>query len=210
MATIDPVILHRHFPHLEMPLIQEMAAEGTWAQVPQNTEILKEGTYIQVVPLVLKGVVKVYQTHADKELLLYYIRANESCIMSFSAVLHPQTSRIYAVTEEDSELLLLPILHVERWMKQYASFNRMFYALYQHRYEALLGTIQHLLFDSLDQRLLDYLRQKSEVRQAKILKLKHWQIAQELGTAREVVSRLLKKLEYEQKIKLHPEGIELV
>ncbi|MBL7975533.1 MAG: Crp/Fnr family transcriptional regulator [Candidatus Kapabacteria bacterium] len=177
--------------------------------VPENTELLHEGQYVSVIPLVVKGLIKVYSQYDGKELLLYYIKPNESCIMSFAAALQREPSKIFAVTEEDSTIILLPVEKVVGWTAQFPDINTLFFKQYNQRYSELLTTIHHLLFSTLDVRLYDYLKNKSDAVKKNPLKISHRQIAAELGTAREVITRVLKKLENEQKIRQHQNSIEI-
>ncbi|MBK8952743.1 MAG: Crp/Fnr family transcriptional regulator [Chitinophagaceae bacterium] len=181
-------------------LLEEVAAAGTIMEVPAGTEILKEGQYVKMIPIVLEGLVKVFTRIEEKELLLYYIGSTQSCIMSFSAGISNSPSRIFALTEEQSTLLLLPTDKLNRWVKQYPAINDLFYQQYNLRYTEMLDTINSLLFGRMDQRLYAYLQEKSKLRGEKVLDLRHKQIAGELGTAREVVTRVLKRLEQEEKL----------
>jgi len=107
-------------------------------------------------------------------------------------------------------VLLLPVEKVSEWLKTYPRMNDMFYAQYNMRYSELLDTIKRLLIDKMDVRLYDYLLEKSNKTKHCFLEIKHKDIASELGTAREVVSRMMKKLEGEGKVKQHSKGVELL
>ncbi|HLP65421.1 Crp/Fnr family transcriptional regulator [Flavobacterium sp.] len=202
--------IKHQFPHFNSDLISEMLQFAIEKEVKKDTELLREGQFIKVIPLVFSGVIKVFTRHEDKELLLYYIKPNESCIMSFSAGINNQPSKIYAVTEEDSHLLLIPTEKLGQWTKKFPDFNSLFFLQYNLRYSDLLDTINSLLFDRLDKRVLDYLKEKVDVTQHNPLKISHRQIASELGTAREVISRIVKKLEMEGKVKQSPTTIEVL
>lgn len=191
-------------------LAKEIEAEASTMEVPANTEILREGQYVKVIPIVINGLIKVFSRYEDKELLLYYIQPEESCIMSFAASLNNEPSKVFAVTEEDSTILLLPVDKVSKWTKQFPDINNLFYQQYNLRYSELLNTINHLLFNKLDVRLLDFLRERAKVTNTTELKISHRQIASELGTAREVVSRIIKKLEAEKLVKQHSNYIEIL
>ncbi len=195
---------------LPTDLIAEIQEKAAIQLVPQNTELLRAGQYVKVIPLVLSGLVKVFSRYEDRELLLYYIQPRESCIMSFSAGIKNEVSQVFAYTEEDSEILLLPVDYISHWIKQYPGLNDLFFQQYNLRYIELLDTINHLLFDTLDKRVLQYLQQKARLTDTNPLKISHRQIAQELGTAREVVSRVLKKLEHQHMIKQQAQSIEVL
>jgi CRP/FNR family transcriptional regulator len=206
----DKLIIKKNLHFLGPELMDEMLRHSLIREIPAETEILQEGQYIRVIPIVIEGLIKVYSRYEDKELLLYYIEPFQSCIMSFSASLRNEPSRIYAVTEEDTRALLLPSDRVSEWIRQFPGINTLFYQQYNIRYAELLDTIKYLLYHKLDKRILDYLVEKSRVKNEKIINIRHKQIANELGTAREVITRLLKKLEKEGKIRQHAQGIEIL
>lgn len=188
------------FPHFPPRLLEELERTALRKTIPENMEILREGQYVKVIPVVISGLIKVFTRNDDKELLLYYIKPQESCIMSFSAGLKNQPSPVYAVTEEETDALLLPVDRLITWTNEFPEFNTLFFNLFSLRYGELLDTINHILFGQLDQRLYDYLRKKAELT-ANPLKISHRQIASDLGTAREVISRVMKKLENEGKVR---------
>jgi CRP/FNR family transcriptional regulator len=198
--------INRHFPFLPEPLRLEMETDGVLKEFPAGTELLREGQYVKVIPIVFDGLVKVMGRFDDKDLLLYYIRPKESCIMSFSAVLDNTPSKILAITEEATTALLLPSPSVEKWVRDFPAFNRLFYQQFNQRYEDMLQTIRALFYERMDQRLLSYLRQKAALKGNAVMTLRHWEIASDLGSAREVISRLLKKLETEGLIRQLPHG----
>jgi len=194
---------------LHPDLYKEMETHAILKEVPRGTEILREGQYVKVIPIVLEGLIKVYSRHETKELLLYYIKPQESCIMSFSAGLKNEPSKIYAITEEDTIALLLPTDKVAQWVREYPEVNQLFFQQYNLRYTDLLSTIHQLLFERMDKRLMDYLINKAELTGRNPIKISHRQIAAELGTAREVISRIMKKLENEGKIRQEANMIEI-
>lgn len=201
--------IKQQFPHFNSELISEIVKYGIEKEVPKDTELLREGQFIKAIPLVLSGLIKVFTRYEDKELLLYYIKPNESCIMSFSAGINNQPSKIFAIIEEDCHLILIPNEKLEKWTKQFPDFNSLFFMQYNLRYSDMLDTINSILFDKLDKRVYDYLKEKVSVSQTNPLKISHRQIASELGTAREVISRIMKKLEFEKKVKQNTTTIEI-
>ena len=202
---MDPLLKNLRF--LGENLMEEMIRKGTMASFSEGETILREGSYIKVVPLVLEGIMKVYVSNEEKELLLYYITPLESCIMSFSAVLRNEPGKINAVAEAPVQALLLPATEIKNWIRDYPQFNFLFYNQFNTRYSDLIETINHLLFDSLDARLIDFLRRRKDITGENTLRLTHKQIAESLGTAREVITRVLKKLENEGLVKQSHQGI---
>lgn len=193
-------IIKNKLSFLKPELVDKILTESTMKEIPKGTEILREQQYIKVLPIVIDGLVKVYSRFEDKDLLLYYIEPNQSCVMTFYAALKNTPSKVFAITEENSNLLLMPINHLHIWIKDYPDFNELFYNQFNLRYTELLDTIGHLLLHRMDKRLYDHLKKKSGLTGNKSIKMSHSQIANELGTAREVISRILKKLEVEGKI----------
>ena len=202
--------INKALSYLNPELVSEITKAAITKEIPIDTEILKEGQFVKVIPIVLNGLIKVFTRHKDRDLLLYYIRPNESCIMSFAASLKNEPSKVFALTEEDTTALLLPVDKVSTWIKQYPNLNDLFYQQYNLRYSELLDTIHHVLFEKMDTRLYDYLKEKVNLTNKNPIKISHRQIASELGTAREVISRVMKKLELEEKVKQHSNAIEIL
>ena len=186
-------------PGLETALLEEIADKSKLLEVPGETKLLDPGDYIHAVPLVLEGMVRVSRNEDDKELLLYYINPGEMCIMSFSACCSRSESLILATTLEKTTLLLLPSDHLKRWTAGFSSLNTYVYQQFHYRYLDLINTIDQLIFNRLDERLWKYLSERA-VKKNEIVSITHQQIATDLGTAREVISRLIKKFEKEGKL----------
>lgn len=168
--------------------------------IPKNYEagsiILNENAHIRSIPIVTKGTLKVIRTEEDgREILLYYIKAGESCIMSFLGGLHNETSKVKAEVEDDAEILFLPVDKVSLFIKEYPQWLDYIFRLYHKRFEELLEVVNAVAFKKVDERLLNLLHKKRELTDNNVLNITHEQLANELGTARVVVSRLLKQLE---------------
>lgn len=195
---------------LDPDLINEIKESCSEIEIPKNTEVVRDGQYIKAVPIITKGLIKVFTRHEDKELLLYYIRSGETCIMSFDAALKNTPSKIFATTEENSSVLLMPVDKVFDWIKKYPDLNSLFFQQYNLRYNELIYTINELIFEKMDQRIFKYLKTKSEISGQNPLKISHRKIATDLGTAREVISRIMKKLEFEGKVIQLDAGIKIL
>jgi len=193
----------------ENSFIQELTIQGTIKEIPEGTELLKEGQFIKVIPIVLKGSIKVLSRNEEKDFLLYYIKQNESCIMSISAALNNEKSKITAITEENSILLLIPADKIDDWTNRFPSFNKLLQKLYYSRYTDLVETINLLLFSSLEDRILDYLKNKTNINTANSIKISHRKIATDLGSSREVITRIMKKLENKKLIEISENGIKI-
>ncbi len=192
-------------------LRREMLEAGTRSSFPPGTEILREGQYVKAVPFVLSGLVKVYAQFEERDLLLYYIQPEESCIMSFTAIVENMPSRVFARTEEPTEAILIPNNLVEDWISRYPAFNRFYFSQYRQRYDDLLNTIHQALFSKMDQRLKAYLLERARLTKSRRLNIHHREIAEDLGSAREVISRLMRRLEEEGVVRQLEQGwIEII
>ena len=170
MYMNDTEIIRSTFSHLGEETISKIIEIGTVQSIPAETQILREGQYVKVVPLVLEGLIKVFTRQEDKELLLYYIQPQESCIMSFSASITNEPSKVYAITESDTKALLLPATEMNNWIKQYPNINTMFYSMFKLRYADLLETINHIIFNKLDQRIVKHLHTSFPTRRSSDLR----------------------------------------
>lgn len=207
---MDNHLLRSLLPGYPIELYSFLEEKGQYASLPAGLVILKEGKYVNNIPLVISGLLKVTKREDDKEILLYYIKEGESCIMSFSACIANSASTIYAVTEMPTELLLVSRDSLQELLLKHPSFNNFFHSLYQNRYDELIGTINQLVFKKFDERLYQYLLQKSKNLDSRELQITHQKIAQDTGTIREVVSRTLKKIEKEGKIELTRNSIKII
>lgn len=161
-----------------------------------GSTILNENSSIRSIPIVTRGSIRVIRTEEDgREILLYYIKAGESCIMSFLGGLHNETSKVKVEVEEDADILFLPMDKVSLFIKEYPQWLDYIFRLYHKRFEELLEIVNAIAFKKVDERLLSLLRKKADLTQSATIQVTHEQLANELGTARVVVSRLLKQLE---------------
>ena len=206
---IDNYAIETRFKYLGKDLLLELIAVSELKKLPANTELVRKGQYVKSVPIVLDGLVKVFTQFEDKELLLYYIQPEQSCIMSFSSCINNDKSKIFAITEEESTILLIPSEKIAKWVIKFPTINLLLYQQYDLRYAELVDTIHQMLYHKLDKRLLNYLLETVKVTGKNPIKISHKEIANDLGTAREVVSRLIKKLERQGMLKQHHDTIEL-
>ncbi len=206
------VELKKHFgSNFETALLEEIAQVGTFRSVPAEVELMDIGQTIKGVPLMLHGAVKISREDSEgNELLLYYLEEGESCTMTFAWELGQQKSKIRAVTEMPSELIMVPLSVMENWSDRYPSWRQFLFKSYQKRMDELLETLDSIAFDQLEKRLWNYLIEKKRVTKQTTLSITHQTIAQDLHSSRVVISRLLKRLENNQKISLHRNTIELI
>jgi CRP/FNR family transcriptional regulator len=184
-------------------LKDEVSTYGQLKKFPAGSVIQQEDSYIKAIPLVLNGSLKVMRTDIDgHEILLYYITPGESCIMSFLGGIHNETSKVKAIVEEDAEILFIPVEKASEWVKKFPEWSDFIFRLYHKRFEELLTAVNAIAFHKLDTRLLQLLKQKKDLYQSNEIKITHQQLADELGTAREAVSRVMKQMENEGLVQL--------
>lgn len=207
MYELDQITEFKTSPEL----VKKLQQYSIRKEYEAGSIILNENSHIRSIPIVTKGTLKVIRTEEDgREILLYYIKAGESCIMSFLGGLHNETSKVKAEVEEDAEILFLPVDKVSLFIKEYPQWLDYIFRLYHKRFEELLEIVNAIAFKKVDERMLALLNKKTELTGNKTLNITHEQLANELGTARVVVSRLLKQLEEIGKVKLGRNKITLV
>lgn len=192
-------------------LKQEVISYGDIKSFPAGTIILNENKYIQAIPIVIEGSLRVMRMDENgREILLYYIQPGESCIMSFLGGIHHETSKVSAIVEDDAKILFIPVDKAGEWVKQFPEWTDFIFKLYHKRFEELLSVVNAVAFQKLDQRLLHLLQQKAKLSNSNEIKITHQQLADELGTSREVVSRIIKQMENESLVKISRNKITLV
>ncbi|MDQ3141437.1 MAG: Crp/Fnr family transcriptional regulator [Bacteroidota bacterium] len=195
----------------EPELLKEFEAKAKHISVKANDTILDIGQAVRVMPIILSGTVRISRFNDDgRELLLYYVNPNESCAMTFTCCMQHHLSEIKAVAEEDVEMLAIPITVMDEWMVKYPTWKNFVMKTIHNRFNELLKTIDQIAFQKLDERLIQYLKEKSKATGSSLINLSHEQIANELATSRVVISRLLKKLENDKKLLLYRNQIKLL
>lgn len=190
---------------------QKLSSYGIVKKFEEGSVILSENAYIRAIPIVLKGCIGVMRTDDEgREILLYYINAGESCIMSFLGGLHNDTSKVKAIAEEETEILFVPIDKVNLLIKENPEWLDYIFRLYHKRFEELLEVVNDVAFKKMDERLLNFIKRRCELSKTNTLHITHEHLANELGTARVVVSRLLKQMEEKGLLKLGRNKISLV
>ena len=178
---------------------------------PAGTVILDIDSYVNYIPLVMSGSVKVVRTEEDgREILLYYLTPGESCISSILSGLTQDTSKVKVIVEEDAEILMISLQQAKEWLRKYPEWTDFIFSLYQRRFEDLLEVVNSVAFQKVDARILHLLNQKSQLYKSKELNVTHQKLADELGISREAVSRVLKQIETDGKIKLSRNKITLL
>jgi CRP/FNR family transcriptional regulator len=195
----------------EKALLEEITRVGTLREVPADFELMDIGEPIKGVPLMLSGAIKISREDINgDELLLYYLEEGDSCTITMAWEMGQQKSQIRAVTELPSQIIMVPLSAVEDWSSRFPSWRKFIFQSYHKRMEELLATVDSIAFDQLEKRLWAYLVEKKRVIKVNTLSITHQTIAKEMHSSRVVISRLLKRLEVDQKIRLHRNAIELI
>ena len=199
MEELDKIPEFRYAPLIKEKILQY----GNVKTFSEGETIQNENAYIRAIPIVMNGSIRVMRTDEEgREILLYYIKPGESCIMSFFGGIHEDTSKVRAVAEEETEILFIPVEKVNELIKEFPEFLDYIFNLYHKRFEELLEVVNAVAFKKMDERLLNFIKKKSDLTKSHTLYVTHEQLANELGTARVVVSRLLKQMEEEGLVKL--------
>lgn len=200
------------YGHLfEDALINEIVQVGTYKEVPAGFKMMEIGSYIKGMPLLISGAIKILREDKNgDELLLYYLEKGETCSMTMTCCMGQTKSEIRAIAETDAKLIMVPVQKMEEWTAKYKSWRNFVFESYHSRLNELLHTMDSIAFDKMDERLLNYLKEKARVNNNQTIHNTHQEIAYELHSSRVVISRLLKKLENIGKIKLHRNYIEII
>lgn len=207
---IEPKQIHELFPNLEEGLYDELIKFGDIKQVPAGTTMLKIGQTIRSTMLVLDGIVKLYQEDDEgNEFFIYHIQPGQACAVSMVCTYQQEKSQVMAKTLTDVTILTIPLQYMDKWLGQYKSWHYFVIKTYRARYEELRRTVNEIAFKNMDERLEFYI--KRQVKQlGKHVKLTHQDIATDLNSSREVISRLMKKMEKNGWIIIHRNSFEWI
>tara|TARA_B100001105_G_C22272006_1_gene391432 strand:- start:218 stop:844 length:627 start_codon:yes stop_codon:yes gene_type:complete len=195
----------------EPRLIEEIAGVATIMDFNEGDHLIEIGQYIRQMPLLINGAIKILrEDRKEGELLLYFLEKGDTCAMTLACCLGDTRSEIRAIAETKGTVAMIPVAKMEEWLGRYKSWRNFVFSSYNKRLSEMLLAIDNLAFMKMDERLLNYLREKAKVNQGTIIANTHQEIAYELNTSRVVISRLLKALENEGIIKLNRNTIELL
>lgn len=204
--------LRKVYSHLfESALLKEIEEKSMLYTAGAGQGLIKMGQPITVVPMMLSGVLKVSRENEDgQELVLYYARAGQGCAMTFSCGMMAQVSQVKGTAEEDLSMLCIPVPVMEEWMNKYSSWKKFVIGTIVNEYIDIIKSVDDVTFKKMDDRLISFLKNKSKLSGSSLINLSHQQVADELGTNRVVISRLLKKLENEKRLLLFRNQIKLL
>lgn len=203
--------LQQLFPNFEPELISIIEKNAVEKIFHPGEVIIRTGQFIKSTAIVVSGRIKIYRENDEGgEFLVYYIGPGEACAVSMICVLQSRASEIMAQAVEETEVIMLPVQLMDELMNKFKSWSQFVIQTYRRRFDELLTVIDHIAFRNMDERLEFYLKRFAGKTGKKMLDLTHQQIADDLNSSREVISRLLKKMEQIGKVKLHRNAIELI
>jgi CRP/FNR family transcriptional regulator, anaerobic regulatory protein len=199
------------FPTFEATLLRDLEQHATLRHFRAGETVMKTGQYFRATMLVIEGLIKVYREDEEgSEFFMYYLRPGQACALSMVCATRQETSQIMAKAVMDTDVLSIPLAHMDEWMTRYPSWYHFVLETYRSRFEELLVTLDHVAFRAMDERLEFYLKKHQETLGSNLIVISHQEIADELNSSREVISRLLKKMEQLGKIVLHRNAIEII
>ncbi len=206
-------IIKSDFPQLASSplLVKEIAKYSSIHHFKKDTVILKEDSFVKVIPLVVSGLIKIYKEEENgNEVLLYYIKPGETCIVSVITGEKNEKVNVKGVVEEDVDVILLPKIKLYELRKNFPQWNLFIYNSFNDKFDEVIDMVKVLTFSNKEKRLFDFLIKKANLNETKTVFKSHQEIANELGSSREVISRLLKKLEKDGKVILSLKKIKIV
>jgi len=204
-------LLQHNFPSFEAALKDDLARHAELCHFNAGAQLMRTGQYFRSTLLIVSGLVKVYREDDEgNEFFMYYLHPGQACALSMVCATKQQTSQVMAKAVKDTEAIAVPLMYMDEWMTKYKSWYHFVLETYRSRFEELLVTLDDVAFRSMDERLEFYLRRQQQALQKDILDVSHQEIADDLNSSREVISRLLKKMEQMGKVKLHRNAIEIM
>ncbi len=205
-------MLKSKLPFLTEPeLLDKIEQQGIYKSFKAGDTIVEPGKHIKIVPLVVEGTVKIIRVDQNgNELFLYHLSKGQSCAFSFSSFLSERPSDIKAIAEDNTKLILIPKESALSWFHKYPSWCKFIMSTMENRFDELIQAVDNIAFTKTDERLLAFITKKAKALKTNTINITHQEIANELSSSREVVSRLLKQLEKDNKVKLGRNKIEII
>ena len=192
-------------------LIDEIISVAHLVEFKEGDILIDFGDYIKKMPLLIEGAIKILREDFDEgEMLLYFIEKGDTCAMTMACCIGEAKSEIRAVAETDGKIIMIPVTKMEEWLGKYKSWRNFVFNNYNNRLKEMLYAIDSLAFMNMEERLLNYLFEKCKINHSREIFSTHKEIAYDLHSSREVISRLLKALEIKGRIKLNRASVEVL
>ena len=199
------------FPLFEKNLIEDILHCAEIIEANEGSVIMDYGKKVRFMPIIISGTLRVmHKNDEGREMILYYLSRNESCAMAYACCMEAKLSEVKAIAEDRVALLKIPHEKLDEWLMKYPSWKSYVFKSFTQRFNELLRSLDAVAFQKLDERLIKYLKDKTKVSGKSSIQLSHQQIAEEMGTNRVVISRLLKQLENDHKLVLYRNEIKLL
>lgn len=203
--------LEKFYPSFDPGLKDIIASRGILKTFHAGEYIMRPGQYFQSTVLIADGRIKLYREGEDgNEFFIYFLEPGNACALSMICAAKHEKSQMLAVAMEETEVILVPIELMDELMKDHKSWYYFVLETYRNRFEELLQVVDSIAFKSMDERLEFYLLNQAKKLKQRELNLTHQQIADDLNSSREVISRLLKKMENAGRVKLNRNSVVLV
>ena len=203
-------LLNKYYTQFDEDLKHYIASKALVKEFKSGDEMMRSGQYLKSTMLVTKGRVKLFTNGEDGEdFFMYYLEPGQACALSFVCAARNKKSDLEAIAIEDVEAIMIPIELMDDLMIKHKSWYYFVIESYRNRYQEVLDALRSVAFHGMDERLEYYLIKQKNSFQNKTLNLTHEQIANDLNSSRVVISRLLKQMENNGKVKLLRNAIEV-
>ena len=195
----------------EKDFLEELAEVGFYQKISKGELLIDIDQELTHVPMILSGVVKIIRRdkHGD-EIVLYYLEKSHTCAISFVNCINRNKSIFRGLAEQDVEAVFIPVNYIDEWLVKYKSFRHFIIDSYHFRLLEMVDTIDSLAFLKLEERLFNYLNEKMKIINTNTLNITHQELAEDLNSSRTVISRLLKHLEHEGKVRMHRNRLQVL
>ncbi len=211
LIDMDQEVFENLYGGFESELKDEMIKTSEILQFKEGDQLMRTGQYFKSTMLLVEGLVKVYREDDEgHEFFMYYLEPGNACALSMVCAIKQETSQIMAKAVKDTEVIAIPLKYMDQWMAKYKTWYHFVLETYRTRFEEILLTLDHIAFRAMDERLEFYLKRHQDTLKSNTIEINHQQIADELNSSREVISRLLKKMEQLGKLKLNRNSIEII
>ena len=195
----------------EKKLIEELADVGYYQTINKGELLIDIDDELTHVPMILSGVVKIIRRDSNgDEIVLYYLEQSHTCAISFVNCINRNKSIFRGVAEQDVEAVFVPVQYIDEWLVKYKSFRHFIIDSYHFRLLEMVDAIDSLAFLKLEERLFNYLNEKMKINNTSTLEITHQELAEDLNSSRTVISRLLKHLEHDGKVRMHRNRLQII